>query len=157
MSQQLLQFAGPLLQGFLALALVLAAILLIKVDRKLSALRSGQDGMARTAAELAQACASAEAAVRALKTGEIEAREGLDARLEEARKLAETLKFLSTTARALNTEAESAAARLPWKDRQSSELPARPAQAEVPLSALPRSSRTRDYDEAAGRNWGGLR
>lgn len=157
MSQQLLQIAGPLLQGFLALALVLAALLLIKVDRKLSALRSGQDGMARTATELAQACANAQAAVRALKTGEIEAREGLDARLDEARKLAETLKFLSTTARALNAEADSAAARLPWKDRQDCDIPARPAQAETPLSGLPRSSRTRDYDEAAGRNWGGLR
>lgn len=53
----------------LVLAAMLAACLFYfwRLDRKLAALRNGQDGVRAAAAELAQATAQAEAAVRAMR------------------------------------------------------------------------------------------
>lgn len=169
MSEQLMSLAAPILQGFLALALVLVAVMLVRVDRKLSALKSGRDGMAAATVELMGACAKAEAAVKALRESESAARSALDGQLDEARGLTETLKFLSTTARALATDAAAPAARLPWKqaDRDSDDLPAR--EMEQPADRLPRSPKVRalareldrqshDGVAAGGRfDWSGLR
>jgi hypothetical protein len=160
----LLSLATPLFQGFLALALVLVSIMLIRVDRKLSALKSGRDGMAAATVELLTACAKAEAAVKALKDGEGEARANLDARLDEARALGETLKFLSTTARAV--AGDDGTSRAPWKadDRRDTHPATRPARDSQPSDALPRSAKVRelsrdgDLPQRNDRfNWGGLR
>lgn len=77
----------------IVLALLLAACLFYfwKLDRKLSALRSGQDGALKAAAELAQATAQAEAAVRALRAAAQESGRDLQARINDARATADRL------------------------------------------------------------------
>jgi hypothetical protein len=62
-----------------------------RLDRKLQALRSGQDGVLAAAAELAQATAQAEAAVRALRATAQESGRDLQARINDARATADRL------------------------------------------------------------------
>ncbi|MEZ6023467.1 MAG: DUF6468 domain-containing protein [Hyphomonadaceae bacterium] len=75
------------------LALMLAACLFYfwRLDRKLAALRSGQDASLRAAAELVQATAQAEAAVRALRATAQDAGRDLQARINDARATADRL------------------------------------------------------------------
>lgn len=75
------------------LALMLAACLFYfwRLDRRLNALRSGQDGVLRAAAELAQATAQAETAVRSLRATAQEAGRDLQARINDARATADRL------------------------------------------------------------------
>jgi len=75
------------------LALMLGACLFYfwRLDRKLNALRTGQDGALRAAAELAQATAQAEAAVRAMRTTAQDAGRDLQARINDARTTADRL------------------------------------------------------------------
>ncbi len=77
----------------LVLACMLAACLYYfwRLDTRLKALRTGQDGVLRAAAELAQATAQAEAAVRSLKMTAQEAGRDLQARIDDARKTADRL------------------------------------------------------------------
>ncbi|HVZ99063.1 MAG TPA: DUF6468 domain-containing protein [Caulobacterales bacterium] len=81
----------------LAIEIVLAALLSAclfyfwRLDRKLSALRSGQDGALAAAAELAQATAQAEAAVKSLRLTAHEAGRDLQARINDARVTADRL------------------------------------------------------------------
>jgi hypothetical protein len=77
----------------LVLALMLAACLVYfwRLDKKLQALRSGQDGALAAAAELAQATAQAETAVRALRATAQETGRDLQARINDARATAERL------------------------------------------------------------------
>lgn len=62
-----------------------------RLDRKLSALRSGQDGALKAAAELAQATAQAEAAVRSMRATAQDAGRDLQARINDARATADRL------------------------------------------------------------------
>jgi len=75
------------------LALMLAACLYYfwRLDTNLKALRSGQDGALRAAAELAQATAQAEAAVRNLRATAQESGRDLQARINDARATADRL------------------------------------------------------------------
>jgi hypothetical protein len=75
----------------LALMLAVCLIYFWRLDRKLQALRSGQDGALAAAAELAQATAQAEAAVRALRATASETGRDLQARINDARNTAERL------------------------------------------------------------------
>jgi hypothetical protein len=81
----------------LAIEIVLALLLGVclfyfwRLDRKLNALRAGQDGALRAAAELGQATAQAEAAVRAMRATAQEAGRDLQARINDARATAERL------------------------------------------------------------------
>jgi hypothetical protein len=77
----------------IVLALLLSACLFYfwRLDRKLAALRSGQDGALAAAAELAQATAQAEAAVRALRATAQESGRDLQARINDARATADRL------------------------------------------------------------------
>lgn len=77
----------------IVLALMLAACLFYfwRLDRELQALRSGQDGVLAAAAELAQATAQAEAAVRALRAAAQESGRDLQARINDARATADRL------------------------------------------------------------------
>jgi F0F1-type ATP synthase membrane subunit b/b' len=76
-----------------ALAIMLGACLFYfwRLDRKLNALRTGQDGIRAAAAELVQASAQAEAAVRMLKLTAAEAGRDLQARINDARQTADRL------------------------------------------------------------------
>ena len=77
----------------IVLALMLAACLFYfwRLDRKLSALRNGQDGVRAAAAELAQATARAEAAVRNMRMTAQEAGRDLQQRINDARATADRL------------------------------------------------------------------
>jgi hypothetical protein len=77
----------------IALALMLGACLFFfwRLDRKLAALRSGQDGVRAAASELMQATAQAEAAVRSLRVAAQESGRDLQARINDARATADRL------------------------------------------------------------------
>jgi len=62
-----------------------------RLDRKLAALRNGQDGVLKAAAELSQATMQAEAAVRSLRMTAQEAGRDLQARINDARATADRL------------------------------------------------------------------
>ena len=75
----------------LALMLAVCLVYFWRLDRKLQALRTGQDGALAAAAELAQATAQAEAAVRALRATASETGRDLQARINDARATADRL------------------------------------------------------------------
>lgn len=77
----------------IVLALMLAVCLFYfwRLDKKLNALRTGQDGSLKAAAELAQATAQAEAAVRAMRLTAQDAGRDLQARINDARATADRL------------------------------------------------------------------
>ncbi|MES1201023.1 MAG: DUF6468 domain-containing protein [Pseudomonadota bacterium] len=85
---------SPITLGIeIVLAVLLAACLFYfwRLDRKLTALRTGQDGALAAAAELGQATAQAEAAVRSLRLTAQEAGRDLQARINDARATADRL------------------------------------------------------------------
>jgi hypothetical protein len=75
------------------LAVMLAVCLFFfwRLDQKLTALRNGQDGALRAAAELGQATAQAEAAVRAMRSTAQDAGRDLQSRINDARATADRL------------------------------------------------------------------
>jgi hypothetical protein len=77
----------------LVLAAMLAACLFYfwRLDRKLAALRTGQDGIRAAAAELVAATQNAEAAVRGLRATALETGRDLQARINDARATADRL------------------------------------------------------------------
>lgn len=79
------------LEGVLALMLGACLFYFWRLDRKLAALRSGQDGIRAAATELAQAASQAEAAVRALRATAQDAGRDLQARINDARATADRL------------------------------------------------------------------
>ncbi|MCX7357813.1 MAG: DUF6468 domain-containing protein [Alphaproteobacteria bacterium] len=79
------------LEGLLAVMLAACLYYFWRLDQKLGALRSGQDGALRAAAELGQATAQAEAAVRAMRSTAQDAGRDLQARINDARATADRL------------------------------------------------------------------
>jgi len=79
------------IEGVLALMLAACLFYFWRLDKRLQALRSGQDGVLRAAAELAQATAQAEAAVRSLRATAQEAGRDLQSRINDARATADRL------------------------------------------------------------------
>lgn len=99
------QYLIPAAQVFLAIALFLVAILCLRLDAKLNALRTGKDGVAAAAGKLSQAVARAEDAIKALREHSETATATLQHRIDEAQAVSDGLTFLSTTARALEPKA----------------------------------------------------
>lgn len=95
------QYLIPGAQIFLAIALLLVAILCLRLDAKLNALRKGKDGVAAAASTLSQAVARADVAIKELRAHSEAATASLQQRIDEAQAISEGLKFLATTARAL--------------------------------------------------------
>ena len=81
-------FALQLITIFVALA---AAIFAWRLDRRLSAFRSGQADMAKTVLELAAATQKAEAAVNALKTEGASVSKELEAQITAAKNASDEL------------------------------------------------------------------
>ena len=79
------------LESVLALMLGVCLFYFWRLDRKLNALRTGQDGIRAAAAELVQATTQAEAAVRSLKLTAAESGRDLQARINDARATADRL------------------------------------------------------------------
>lgn len=130
--------ASLIFEALVAVILVAATVSAWRVDRRLSALRAGNDGVVKAAGELMQAAAQAEAGVRALRAASAEAGEALDARVREARALAAELRilvdagpsdaFAAPRARAPERVPERIAERVPERaSERASERPARRA------------------------------
>lgn len=83
----------------LALSFLLAMTLIycIVLERRLAAVRKGQDGLKKMIGELNGAIAGAGASLRALKTAAGEAASTLDERMKRARALADELSLLSSS------------------------------------------------------------
>jgi len=83
----------------LILTLLLAATLgyCIVLERRLAAVRKGQDGLQTMIGELNAAIAGAGASLRALKSAAASAAETLDDRLKRARAVADELAVVSTS------------------------------------------------------------
>ncbi|HUO99420.1 MAG TPA: DUF6468 domain-containing protein [Rhizomicrobium sp.] len=83
----------------LTLSLLLAATLVycIVLERRLAAVRKGQDGLSTMIGELNTAITNAGASLRALKSAAGEAAETLDDRLRRARAVADELSVLSSS------------------------------------------------------------
>ncbi|MBI3439943.1 MAG: hypothetical protein HY054_15055 [Proteobacteria bacterium] len=79
------------LEGLLALMLGACLFYFWRLDRKLNALRTGQDGIRAAAAELVQATTQAEAAIRTLKLTAADAGRDLQARINDARTTSDRL------------------------------------------------------------------
>ncbi|HVV34847.1 MAG TPA: DUF6468 domain-containing protein [Vitreimonas sp.] len=79
------------IEGLLAVMLAACLFFFWRLDRKLSALRNGQDGIRAAAAELVQATQHAENAVRSLRLTAAEAGRDLQARINDARVTADRL------------------------------------------------------------------
>jgi uncharacterized protein YoxC len=94
----------PIAQIALSLALMLVAILCLRLDAKLNAMRKGKDGVAKTIGQLNAAVTRAEAAIKALREHSDAATETLQKRMDEAQSVADGLKFLASTARALEPQ-----------------------------------------------------
>ncbi len=85
---------GLTFEAVVAFALVAAAILCWRLDRRLSALKSGQDGVRQAVIALAEATARAQASVRDLRATSEEAGRDLQAKITAARTIADELNIL---------------------------------------------------------------
>ena len=79
------------LEGLLAVLLGACLFFFWRLDRKLAALRNGQDGVRAAVTDLMQATANAEAAVKGLRLTALETGRDLQARINDARATADRL------------------------------------------------------------------
>jgi hypothetical protein len=80
-----------LLEGALGVLLIACLFFCWRLERRLNALRSGQDGLRAAAEELRHAVGQAESAVRGLRATAQDAGRELQARIDEARKLSDRM------------------------------------------------------------------
>ncbi|MGY6531389.1 DUF6468 domain-containing protein [Glycocaulis sp.] len=90
-----MSMAAFVFEVLVALLLIGAAVMCWRVDRRLKALRDGQDGLRDTVAGLNDAVDRARAALAALDRASRESGEVLEARTREARALADELRLLA--------------------------------------------------------------
>jgi len=125
---------------FLELALeVLLAFTLgycVILERRLAAVRKGQEGLKRHIGELNMAIAGAGASLRALKAAAGEAAHTLDERLKRARLHIDELSVLTTSGERIAQRMESAAA----TPRVAREIPDMPLPSTSILSRLERAA-----------------
>jgi len=130
----------PTLTFYLELALeVLLAFTLVYcviLERRLSAVRKGQEGLKRHIGELNMAIAGAGASLRALKTAAGEAAQTLDERLKRARLHIDELSVLTASGERIAQRMESAAA----TPRVAREIPDMPLPSTSILSRLERAA-----------------
>jgi uncharacterized protein DUF6468 len=130
----------PTLTFYLELALeVLLAFTLVYcviLERRLSAVRKGQEGLKRHIGELNMAIAGAGASLRALKTAAGEAAQTLDERLKRARLHIDELSVLTASGERIAQRMEGAAA----TPRVAREIPDMPLPSTSILSRLERAA-----------------
>ena len=119
------------LEILLALTLVYCVIL----ERRLAAVRKGQEGLKQTIGELNMAIAGAGASLRALKSAAGEAAHTLDERLKRARLHIDELSVLTASGERIASRMESAAA----NPRVAKEIPDMPLPSTSNLSRLERA------------------
>ena len=119
------------LEILLALTLCYCVIL----ERRLAAVRKGQEGLSRTIGELNMAISGAGASLRALKAAAGEAAQTLDERLKRARLHIDELSVLTASGERIASRMESAAA----APRIAKEIPDMPLPSTSILSRLERA------------------
>jgi hypothetical protein len=90
-----MSLASLIFEATVAVVLVFAASLCWRLDRRLTALKSGQDGVRAAVTELAQATARAQASVAGLRAVSEDAGRDLERRIATARALADELGLLA--------------------------------------------------------------
>ena len=122
----------------LALEVLLAFTLgyCVILERRLAAVRKGQEGLKRHIGELNMAIAGAGASLRALKTAAGEAAHTLDERLKRARLHIDELSVLTASGERIAQRMESAAA----APRVAREIPDMPLPSTSILSRLERAA-----------------
>ena len=122
----------------LALEVLLAFTLgyCVILERRLAAVRKGQEGLKRHIGELNMAIAGAGASLRALKTAAGEAAHTLDERLKRARLHIDELSVLTTSGERIAQRMENAAA----TPRVAREIPDMPLPSTSILSRLERAA-----------------
>jgi hypothetical protein len=119
------------LEALLALTLIYCVIL----ERRLAAVRKGQEGLKRHIGELNMAIAGAGASLRALKTAAGEAAHTLDERLKRARLHIDELSVLTASGERIAQRMESAAS----TPRIAREIPDMPLPSTSILNRLERA------------------
>jgi len=119
------------LEILLALTLCYCVIL----ERRLAAVRKGQEGLSRTIGELNMAISGAGASLRALKAAAGEAAQTLDERLKRARLHIDELSVLTASGERIASRMESAAA----SPRVAKEIPDMPLPSTSIMSRLERA------------------
>ncbi len=121
----------------LALEVLLAFTLAycVILERRLAAVRKGQEGLSRTIGELNMAISGAGASLRALKSAAGEAAQTLDERLKRARLHIDELSVLTASGERIAQRMESAAA----SPRVAREIPDMPLPSTSILSRLERA------------------
>ena len=124
-------------EALIGLLLIGAAVMCWRVDRRLKALRDGQDGLKTTIADLNDAVDRARASLAHLDRSAKDTGVELEERVRKARELADELRLLEGGA---DARAERMArSRAPQRERPSEERSAgqsRPARALDPLKTL---------------------
>jgi len=103
-----MSYASLAFEGLVCVLLLAAAVMCWRVDRRLRALRNGQDGLKDTIAQLNDAVDRARASLVALDRASKEQGAALKSDVEAARRLADELRFLTDEG---ETRAERAAGR----------------------------------------------
>lgn len=119
----------------LALLLALTLVYCVILERRLAAVRKGQEGLKRTIGELNMAIAGAGASLRALKSAAGEAAHTLDERLKRARLHIDELSVLTASGERIASRMEGAAA----TPRIAREIPDMPLPSTSILSRLERA------------------
>jgi hypothetical protein len=119
------------MQALLALTLVYCIVL----ERRLAAVRKGQEGLSRTIGELNMAIAGAGASLRALKAAAGEAASTLDERLKRARLHIDELSLLTASGERIAQRIEMAAA----APKVAREIPDMPLPSSSIMSRLERA------------------
>ncbi|MGF1464353.1 MAG: DUF6468 domain-containing protein [Maricaulaceae bacterium] len=135
--------ASLIFEGVVAALLVIVAVMALRLDARLRALRSGQDGVRASVAELAQATAQAQAGIRALRAAGEEAGRDLEPKLRAARERAEELRLMIDASdarinRIVEARAEPAPKRCPEPEALRHSAPERDTDRAERLSALSR-------------------
>lgn len=103
-----MSYASLAFEGLICVLLLAAAVMCWRVDRRLRALRNGQDGLKDTISQLNDAVDRARASLAALDRASKDQGASLKAEVDAARRLADELRFLSDEGEA---RAERAASR----------------------------------------------
>src|SRR5579871_2212886 len=106
------------------LEILLAATLCycVVLERRLAAVRKGQEGLSRTIGELNMAIAGAGASLRALKSAAGEAAQTLDERLKRSRLHIDELSVLAASSERIAARMETAATGRAQPERETSPL-----------------------------------
>lgn len=90
-----MSYAGLIFEGLVAVLLLVAAVMCWRVDRRLRALKTGQDGVRESVIALNDATDRARASLAALERATTESGDVLERRIAEAKSLSDELQMIT--------------------------------------------------------------